>query len=75
MSEDFETWLALGMEKGWCGPTICETHDGLPMTPGEEAEIFEEGHDPCIHIIRLYDSPEMKAQVEENHSPSVWRKG
>lgn len=67
----FEEWLKIGYEQGWCGPDVCETHDGLPMTEAEVEE-FEQG-DPCIPIIRLYDSPETKAAVEENHSPSVWR--
>lgn len=66
-----EQWLKLGWDMGWCGPDVCETHDGLPMSEAE-AEEFEES-DPCIHVIRLYDSPETKAAVEEAHSPSVWR--
>jgi hypothetical protein len=68
---DFNSWLKLGFELGWVGPPVCETHDGLPLTAGEDAE-FESG-DPCIHIMRCYDGPEMKAEVEANHSPSVWR--
>jgi hypothetical protein len=39
----------------------------------EEYEEYDRGDDPCIHILRLYDSPEIKADVEANHSPSVWR--
>lgn len=73
MSTDMtlEQWLKLGYDLGFCGPDICETHDGLPLTE-EEATEFETG-DPCVHIIRLYDGPEMKTAVEEAHSPSVWR--
>lgn len=71
MGMDFEDWLAIGHAQGWCGAPVCYTHDGLPTT-AEEDEEFEE-HDPCIHIIRLYDSPEDRAKIEENHSPSVWR--
>ena len=37
-----------------------------------EAEEFDEG-DPCVHVIRLYDSPETKAAVEADHPPSRWR--
>jgi hypothetical protein len=29
--------------------------------------------EPCVHIVRLYESTEMKKAVEESHSPSVWR--
>jgi hypothetical protein len=39
----------------------------------EEEEEFEEGNDPCIHVVRLYETLEIKASVEENHSPSIWR--
>lgn len=71
MDMTFEQWLKLGWDMGWCGPDVCETHDGLPLSEAE-AEEFEES-DPCIHVIRLYDSPETKAAVEDSHGPSVWR--
>jgi hypothetical protein len=41
------------------------------MSASEEKE-FEDG-DPCIHIVRLYESTDIKRDVEENHSPSIWR--
>jgi hypothetical protein len=69
---DFEAWLQFGIDNGWAGPPVCETHDGLPMTVEEETA-FEAGEDPCIHVMRMYESPEDKAGVEENHSPSSWR--
>lgn len=69
---DFEAWLQFGIDNGWAGPPVCETHDGLPMSQEEETA-FESGEDPCIHVLRLYESPEDKAGVEENHSPSIWR--
>lgn len=69
---NFDEWIVYGMEKGWCSPPLCETHDGLPMTQEEERG-WEEGGDPCIHAIRLYESPEDKAEAEEGHSPSQWR--
>lgn len=68
---DFNDWVKLGFDAGWVGPPICETHDGLPLTEAEEAEF--EYNDPCIHILRLYDSEEDKAEIEANHAPSVWR--
>lgn len=70
----FDEWLAEGFKQGWCGPSICYTHDGMPMSD-EEYQEFEDGNDPCMHIIRLYEDPTMKAQIEENHSPSQWRAG
>ena len=68
----YEEWLQAGIDAGFCGPAVCSTHDGVPTTRAEDEE-FEEG-DPCVNIIRLYESPEVKAEVEANHSPSVWRK-
>jgi hypothetical protein len=57
---------------GWCGPAVCSTHDGLPTSEPEDAE-FEDGGDPCIHVIRLYEDSTHKEAVEANHSPSTWR--
>lgn len=70
---DFEEWLRLGMDNGFVGPAVCETHDGLPTSEAEEDE-FEDGADPCIHILRLYPDAKTRAAVERNHSPSVWRR-
>jgi hypothetical protein len=67
-----DEWLVYGYEKGWCGPPVCEIHDGLPTTIFEDEE-FDEGSDPCIHVIRLYEDDEIKKAVEANHSPSTWR--
>lgn len=68
-----EEWLEYGLENKFCGPSICETHDGVPMTEDEEKEFFD-GGDPCIPMIRLY-ADELEAMlVEQNHSPSQWRK-
>lgn len=69
----YDEWIEIGLKNKFCGPAICETHDGLPMTLEEEDEFFQ-GFDPCIHIVRLYESPEFATLVEENHSPSNWRK-
>lgn len=65
---DMNEWLKYGYEQGWVGPAVCFPHDGLPSTPEED----EDG-DMCIHILRLYESPEQKQTIEENHSASVWR--
>ena len=66
-------WLAIGINHGWCGPPVCETHDGTPTSSVEDDE-FDEGQDPCIHILRLYSDDKTRAAVEANHSPSQWRK-
>ena len=68
----FDEWLQEGLDLNFCGPAICYPHDGLPLAEQEEKE-FDDGSDPCIHIIRLYEDEETKLAVEENHSPSVWR--
>lgn len=74
MSEmDFDQWLDYGMEKKWVGPPVCATHDGLPSTEDED-NAWDEGDDPCIHVLRLYADDLEALLVEQNHSPSVWRK-
>lgn len=69
----FDEWVAIGIEKNWCGPPVCETHDGIPLSAAEEEDMYENGDDVCIHIVRLYASPEQRLFVEDNHSPSQWR--
>lgn len=71
MSMSFDEWLRFGFEQGWCGPSVCETHDGLPVSEAE-VDAFEDG-DPCVHVVRLYEDEVVKAAVEAYHSPSVWR--
>ena len=72
MDLTFDEWISYGIEKGWCGPPVCFTHDGLPMSDQEYAE-FDEGQDPCTHVVRMYEDIDMKKGIEENHSPSQWR--
>lgn len=69
---DFNEWVRFGRERNWCGNAVCYTHDGLPLTKTEDDE-FNEGLDPCVHVIRLYESKEVRDAVEDNHAPSVWR--
>jgi hypothetical protein len=68
---NYDEWIRIGIESNWCGPAVCYTHDGLPLSEEEDEEFYE--GDPCVHIIRLYETPLVKAAVEENHSPSIWR--
>ena len=72
MDLTFDEWITYGIEKGWCGPPVCYTHDGLPMSEQEYAE-FDEGQDPCTHVVRMYEDIDMKKSIEDNHSPSQWR--
>lgn len=71
MDLTFDEWMTYGIKEGWCGPPVCYTHDGLPMTDEE----YESGDLDafCIHVVRMYDGKEMKERVEDNHSPSQWR--
>jgi hypothetical protein len=68
----FDEWIKLGIEKGWCGAPVCSTHDGIPQSQ-EEDNLWDEGTDPCIHIVRLYSDKDEQKAVEDNHPPSVWR--
>lgn len=69
----FDAWLQAGMDAGFCGPAVCDTHDGVPTTEGED-NAFMDGEDPCLHVLRLYPDEVTRKQVERNHPPSVWRK-
>lgn len=51
---DMGAWLEIGVEKGWCSFPTCSTHDLLAMTE-EEDEMFDDGEDPCIPVVRLWD--------------------
>jgi hypothetical protein len=69
---DFDTWMEIGLQRGFVGPPVCATHDGIPYTLEEEQQ-FDEGDDICVHVIRPYRSEEEKKNVEENHPPTLWR--
>lgn len=60
----FDEWLVIGREHGYCSMPACNTHDGVPQTPAELAE-WDDGGDPCVHVIRLYESPEQMAEAEK----------
>ena len=51
-----EDWLAWGKEKGWVSDPVCATHDGVPSTEEEEEE-WDQGYDPCEHVLRLWPEP------------------
>jgi hypothetical protein len=62
---DFNTWLAIGREHGFCSPPVCSTHDGTPMSD-REIDIWDDGEDLCINILRLYEDPRVMDEVERN---------
>lgn len=51
--DDFELWLEQGITNGWCSELVCDTHQGLPMSEGEEEDWWK-GNEPCIPAVRLY---------------------
>jgi hypothetical protein len=51
--ESVYDWLAYGVDHGFCSEVVCGTHDGLPYTD-EESEEWDEGLDPCVHVVRMY---------------------
>jgi hypothetical protein len=61
----FEDWLAIGREHGLCSPPVCNTHDVVPMTD-RELDMWEDGDDPCIHVLRLYEDPRIMDEAEKN---------
>ena len=67
---EFDKWLRFGMDRGWCGPAICETCDGSPTTEAEDDD-----DSLCVHVVRLYKDADQRSAVELNHSPSKWRAG
>ena len=48
----FKEWLKYGVKQGYCSEQFCDTHDGPPMHESEELA-WEEGEDPCMHMVRL----------------------
>lgn len=66
----YQEWYELGRQSGFISPAVCSTHDGIPMSD-EEIALFDDGDDPCIHVLRLYEDKKQAAQVEPN--VPVWR--
>lgn len=69
----YDEWIRVGVEAGWCTAPVCYTHDGLPMTDKEAEEMYED-MDLCIHIVRMCETPEQQKAIEADHSPSSWRR-
>ena len=51
---DFSKWLIKGIDRGWVTEPFCTTHDGgYQYMSEEEIEEWDEGGDPCCHVIRI----------------------
>jgi len=50
----FEEWLQIGVDRGYCTPQYCGTHDAPYLFEDEDAA-FSAGADPCIDVVRVYD--------------------
>lgn len=76
MSEEmtFEEWYRYGLEKSFCGPPLCVEHDGFPTTEEEDQWAEENGEFPCFSMVRLYADDLERLLIEQNHSPSLWRR-
>ena len=49
----FHEWLGVGMRNGWVSPPFCFTHDGDSYMTEEEMKDWEEGGDPCCHVVKF----------------------
>jgi hypothetical protein len=58
---EFWDWLRIGIDAGWVSEPVCATHEGVPTTV-EGMKEWDEGHDPCEHIVRLIPDDEHLSQ-------------
>lgn len=65
-NNELHDWMRYGQERGWVSSSVCDTHDGTPVSEDELEEEETTGERPCVHILRLYPSAQIKADVEEN---------
>lgn len=61
-------WIEIGIQQGWCGPSTCSVHKGIPISQEEENRILN-GEDTCIQIVRLYPDKQTKEAVEDYFPP------
>lgn len=52
-SPEFIAWLSQGIDNEWITQPFCNTHDIDPGMTEEEQEEWEQGFDPCQHVVRL----------------------
>lgn len=51
--EKFGAWLRQGIDSGWITEPFCNTHDNDPGMTQEEQQEWENGFDPCQHVLRI----------------------
>lgn len=51
--EKFGAWLRQGIDSGWITEPFCNTHDADPGMTQEEQQEWEDGYDPCQHVLRI----------------------
>lgn len=49
----FIAWLQEGIDEGWVSAPFCNTHNGDPYMTEEEEQEWENGGDPCLHVLKL----------------------
>ena len=53
--QEFGIWLSNGIDRGWISEPYCHTHDGgMQYMSEEEIEEWDQGGDPCEHVIRIF---------------------
>jgi hypothetical protein len=52
---EFGIWLQNGIDKGWITEPFCYTHDGDPYMTEEEEQEWEDGGDPCAHVVKFLE--------------------
>jgi hypothetical protein len=50
---DLHAWRKAGIDKGWVTEPFCNTHDGDPYMTEEEEQEWEDGGDPCCHVVKF----------------------
>jgi len=52
--KEFSIWLENGIERRWISDPYCNTHDGgYEYKSTEEIEEWDQGGDPCDHVVKL----------------------
>jgi hypothetical protein len=49
-------WLQTGIDNGWISKPFCTTHDGDPYMTQEEEQEWEDGGDPCCHVVKFLNN-------------------
>lgn len=68
----FDLWVKFGHRQGWAQYPTCSSHDGVPMSLQEELD-WDQGNDPCLHVIRLCESLDHHADVADNTPAMKYR--